>query len=419
MHDGRVRLAAIVRRDWSDVSCSSRATTVVGRCARMMTSGCRSTPRSCRRHRRIYSPSLGPIRRSASRITTHSSSTRRRRRIPSGRRMPRLWRGGRDPVHCHCSCAPRVSPLLLWLTGPMFRATSAWALSLATVPDSAPEPIPLVTYASTWSHRRSVTPVSSPHSTVAARRKTFESSSTTSRSASTPSSRSRREYRGLFGVALTTDRVVLIASKAGPPPRGPASDLDARNPCLEVPDSRRALTMKWPSQAQGVHEHQQAHRSRSPRRLALAVRVRRTGCSDRAAEGRCTKRRSPERKSARHSQRYSDSSIERAGESTSTTRGSRSPLMWGGSTRTPRTVNRSFSTEPTTPRPTSVLTVRNASGVIIGSQHRACRRVVGLSGQSYAARQHERYVTPTCGSVAQAAASGAAFDAWLGTSRTW
>ena len=30
------------------------------------------------------------------------------------------------------------------------------------------------------------------------------------------------EYRGLFGAALTPDRLVLIASKAGQPPRDPA-----------------------------------------------------------------------------------------------------------------------------------------------------------------------------------------------------
>ena len=115
-----------------------------------------------------------------------------------------------------------VEPLLLWATGPMFRARSAWALSLATIPDSAPRRFRCSPTSATWWHRRLATPASSPRTIAAARRRDirvfeYHEPLRVSLVLSKPS-----EYRGLFGAALTSNRVVLIASKAGQPPRDPA-----------------------------------------------------------------------------------------------------------------------------------------------------------------------------------------------------
>ena len=60
---------------------------------------------------------------------------------------PRLWRGGGDPVQEPLFVDEASRPLLVWLTGPLLHATSAWALPLETIPDSA-TPIPVPTYAS-------------------------------------------------------------------------------------------------------------------------------------------------------------------------------------------------------------------------------------------------------------------------------
>jgi hypothetical protein len=133
---------------------------------------------------------------------------------------PRLFRGGDDAVRQPLFVRGASKPLLLWLTGPMFRARAAWALSLTTMLDRAQEPIPMVTYAS------DLVAASLGESGVLA---TYDRGASTkdihvyeyhmplalNLVLSKPS-----EYRGLFGAALTKDRVVLIASKAGPP-QGP------------------------------------------------------------------------------------------------------------------------------------------------------------------------------------------------------
>lgn len=64
-----------------------------------------------------------------------------------------------------------------------------------------------------------------------------------------------------------------------------------------------------------------------------------------------------------------------------------------------------------------VLTVRNASGVIIGSNTGHAAESWVFPANRTLRVSTNAYVTPTCGSVAQAAATGAAWDAWLGTTQ--
>ena len=135
---------------------------------------------------------------------------------------PRLWRGGNDPVHQPLFAGEASAPLLVWSTGPMFRSTSAWVLSLESIGDSTAVPISMPAYASDL---------------VAASRGDAGVIATYDRGGPTrdirvfeyheplsvrPVLSKPTEYRGLFAVALTRDRVVLIASKAGQFPRDPA-----------------------------------------------------------------------------------------------------------------------------------------------------------------------------------------------------
>jgi hypothetical protein len=138
------------------------------------------------------------------------------------RSHPRLWRGGGDPVHQPLFTSEASRPLLLWPTGPMFRSTSVWALSLATIPDSAVAPIPIPTYVS------DVAASSLGDAGIIA---TYDRGGPTREIGVFEYHEPLRvqqvlkkpsEYRGIFGAALTPDRVVLIASKAGQPPRDPA-----------------------------------------------------------------------------------------------------------------------------------------------------------------------------------------------------
>jgi hypothetical protein len=135
---------------------------------------------------------------------------------------PRLWHGGENPVHLPQFASDASQPLLLWTTGPMFRRTSAWALSLATLPESATKPMSLPTYAS------SVAAASRADGSVIV---TFDRHGPTSELRIFEYREPQRaslvyakptEYHGLVGVALTTDHVVLIASKPAVPLRDPA-----------------------------------------------------------------------------------------------------------------------------------------------------------------------------------------------------
>jgi hypothetical protein len=135
---------------------------------------------------------------------------------------PRLWRGGDDPARGPLFVNEARQPLLLWETGPMFRATSAWALSLATIPDSTAAPIPMPAYASdlvasSLGDAGVIAAYDRGGPTRDIRVFEYHEPLRVSLVFSKPT-----EYRGLFGAALTPDRVVLIASKAGQPPRDPA-----------------------------------------------------------------------------------------------------------------------------------------------------------------------------------------------------
>jgi hypothetical protein len=104
----------------------------------------------------------------------------------------------------------------------MFRARAAWALSLATIPESTPEPIPLITYASdlmaaSLGDAGVIATYDRGGATRDIRVYEYHEPLTVSLVLSKPS-----EYRGLFGAALTRDRVVLVASRAAQPPRDPA-----------------------------------------------------------------------------------------------------------------------------------------------------------------------------------------------------
>ena len=135
---------------------------------------------------------------------------------------PRLWRGGSEPVHQPLFAGEFGRPLLLWSTGPMFRSTSAWALSLATIPDSTAAPIPMRAYvsdlvASSLGDAGVIATYDRGGPTRDIHVFEYHEPLRVSLALSKPS-----EYRGLFGAALTPDRLVLIASKAGRPPRDPA-----------------------------------------------------------------------------------------------------------------------------------------------------------------------------------------------------
>ncbi|HEX7979527.1 MAG TPA: hypothetical protein VF461_13055, partial [Gemmatimonadaceae bacterium] len=110
----------------------------------------------------------------------------------------------------------------LWGTGPLFRATRAWVESLATISDSAATPISMPTYASklvasSLGDVGVVATYDGGGPTRDIRVFEYHKPLRVSVVLSKPT-----EYRGLFGAALTQDRVVLIASKAAQPPRDPA-----------------------------------------------------------------------------------------------------------------------------------------------------------------------------------------------------
>ena len=135
---------------------------------------------------------------------------------------PRVWRGGTNSVHGPMFVHGAASPVLVWVTGPMFRATSAWALSFATISDTARAPIPLPAQVSNM-----MTSSLGDASIIA----TFDRGGPTRELRVFEYHEPLRvrlvlskatEYRGLMGVALTPDRVVFVASKPAVPPRDPA-----------------------------------------------------------------------------------------------------------------------------------------------------------------------------------------------------
>jgi hypothetical protein len=222
VHDGRVRLAAPVRRDWrrrvvlfsrdegrwtvraDDVGLSEYAAIATTASLDLLAVIRPDTTAGKEDHNSLFLYSKAPN------DTLWSPH-------------PRLWRGGKTKS----AYEPRIvsgagQPVLLWLTGPMFHATSAWALSLAMIPDSAVTPIPLPTVASTMS----ASALGNAGVIV-----TFDRASPTKDLRLFEYGEPLRanlilgkqtEYRGLMGIALTPDRVVLVASKAAEPPRDPA-----------------------------------------------------------------------------------------------------------------------------------------------------------------------------------------------------
>jgi len=134
----------------------------------------------------------------------------------------RLWRGGNDPVHQPLFAGEASAPLLVWSTGPMFRSTNARVLSLASITDSTAVPISMPAYASDLvAASRGGAGVIATYDRAGPTRdiRVFEYHEPLS---VRPVLSKPTEYRGLFAVALTRDRVVLLASKAGQPPRDPA-----------------------------------------------------------------------------------------------------------------------------------------------------------------------------------------------------
>jgi hypothetical protein len=104
----------------------------------------------------------------------------------------------------------------------MFRASSAWVLSLTPSADSGAAAVPLQTYVGNMvASSLGDAGVIAIHDVVASTRdlRLFEYHTPLRVLAVTSKA---TEYRGLLGMALTADRVVLIASKAAQPPRDPA-----------------------------------------------------------------------------------------------------------------------------------------------------------------------------------------------------
>jgi len=151
LRDGRVRLAAVVTRDWQrrvvlfsrddgrwvvrahDVGLSERAAIT-------------STP----------TLDLLAVVRPDTTLRVDTNSLFLYTKAPEDTLWtphPRVWRGGGDPVRQPLFAGEPSKPLLLWSTGPMFRATSVWALPLATIADSTAAPIPMLAKRRRWRGR--------------------------------------------------------------------------------------------------------------------------------------------------------------------------------------------------------------------------------------------------------------------------
>jgi len=134
---------------------------------------------------------------------------------------PRVWRRGGEPVHQPTFAGSSGRPILVWTSGPMFRSTSAWALSLPTALDSLAAPVPMTTYvsdivATSLGDAGVIATYDRGGPTRDIRIFEYHEPLRATLALSRPS-----EYRGLFGGALTPGRLVLIASRAGQPPRDP------------------------------------------------------------------------------------------------------------------------------------------------------------------------------------------------------
>jgi len=221
LHDGRVRLAAIARRDWQRrVVLFSRDDghwTVRAHDMGLATFAAITATAS--------SDILAVVRPDTTvRGEDHNSLFLYTRALGDTlwTSHPRLWRGGGEPVHQPVFAGEVSRPLLLWPTGPMFRSTSAWALSLATISDSAVTPIPISAYmsdlvASSLGDAGIIATYDRGGPTREIRVFEYHQPLRANQVLAKPT-----EYRGIFGAALTPDRVVLVASKAGQPPRDPA-----------------------------------------------------------------------------------------------------------------------------------------------------------------------------------------------------
>jgi len=221
LRDGRVRLAAVVTRDWQ------RRVVLFSRDAGRWTvhqydlgtseyAAIAATPQSDLLA--VARPDTTLLREDHNSLFLYTKSPTDTLWTPHRR----LWRGGMDPVQQPLFADAATRPLLVWLTGPLMRARSAWALSLPAIPDSAVEPTLMLTSTS------SIAGLSLGDAGVIA---TYDRGSPTRDVRVFEYHEPLRvhivfakptEYRGLFGAALTPEHLVLIASKAGQPPRDPA-----------------------------------------------------------------------------------------------------------------------------------------------------------------------------------------------------
>ena len=207
MRDGRVRLAAIVTRDWQqrvvlfsrdDGHWTVRAIDLGSSVYAAITATATSD--------------LLAVARPDTTLRVDHNSLFLYTKAPTDTLWashPRLWRGGDLPVHEPLFVGDARQPLLLWSTGPMFRATSAWALSLPR-----------------WSDAR--------HSCLRVPR------AAPGQSGPLEADRISRPLRRCAHCGSC--RAHRIESR--PAPARSRRDLDDRDICLEVPNSRRALTMK-------------------------------------------------------------------------------------------------------------------------------------------------------------------------------
>ena len=220
--DGRVRLAAIARRDWQRrVVVFSRDE---GRWAvrahdmgLAMFAAIATTPAS---------DVIAVVRPDTTlRVEDHSSLFVYTKAPRDTLWTPhaRVWRGGMDhPAHQPLLVGEISRPLLLWPTGPIFRSATVWALSLATIPDSTVTPTAMNAFvsdlaASSLGDAGIIATYDRGGPTRDIRVFEYHEPLHVALVLSKPSG-----YRGIFGAALTANRAVLIASQAGQPPRDPA-----------------------------------------------------------------------------------------------------------------------------------------------------------------------------------------------------
>jgi hypothetical protein len=218
-HDGRVRLAAIVRRDWQRrvvlFSRDDARWTVRAHDMGLATlAAITTTP---------ISDLIAVVRPDTTvGIEDHNSLFLYTKAPKDTLWMPRprIWQGGKDPVHLPAFFGELGHPMLVWATGPIFRSTRLWATPVM-IPDSAVAPTPMTTFASdlaasSLGDAGIIATYDRGGPTRDIRVFEYHEPFRVSLVLSKPS-----EYRGIFGATLTPGRLVLIASKAGQPPRDP------------------------------------------------------------------------------------------------------------------------------------------------------------------------------------------------------